>query len=100
MKHLPLSLLLLLSLLLGCSKEEATEEQRVNAQFLQTLGGNVSSQQWWRTAVKLTVNVTTDDQVKLWLLSVQNNHAQLCDYKELKKEKRLRKNPQPLFFLV
>lgn len=85
MKHLPLSLLLLLSLLLGCSKEEATEEQRVNAQFLQTLGGNVSTQQWWRTAVKLTVNVTTDDQVKLWLLSVQNSHAQLCDYKELKK---------------
>ena len=67
----------------SCSTEEATELERVNAEFLDSLGGNVSAQQWWRTAVTLKINVTTDDSVILGLLGKQNGRTYLYDYKEL-----------------
>lgn len=67
----------------SCSTEEATELERVNAEFLDSLGGNVSSQQWWRTAVTLRINVITDDSVKLRLLGKLNGRTYLYDYKEL-----------------
>ncbi|MBR4897858.1 MAG: LruC domain-containing protein [Prevotella sp.] len=69
--------------LFACSTEEATEFERTNAAFLDSLGGNVSSTQWWRTAVKLSVTITTDDSVKLVLLSSQGNRTVLYDYKEV-----------------
>lgn len=83
MKHFPLSLFFIITLFYSCSTEEATERDRTYSEFIDSLGGNISSQQWWRTAVKLTVNVTTDEPITLWLLSTQNNMTMLCDYKEL-----------------
>ena len=85
MKHLSLSFVFLISLCCSCSTEEATEYERTYSEFIDSLGGNVSAQQWWRTAVKLTINVTTDEPVKLWLLVTINNGTVVCDYKELSK---------------
>ena len=67
----------------GCSTEEATELERINAEFIDSLGGNISNQQWWRTTVKLRINVTTDDSVILRLLGKKNGRTYLYDYKEL-----------------
>ena len=72
-----------LLLLFGCSSEEATERERVTAEFLDSLGVDVSSQQWWRTAVTLKINVVTDEPVKLYLLTQQNGRTYLCDRKEV-----------------
>jgi len=83
MKHLFLSFVFLISLCCSCSTEEATEYERTYSEFIDSLGGNVSAQQWWRTAVTLTVNVTTDEPIKVWLLVTQNNRTVVCDYKEL-----------------
>lgn len=84
MKHLPFPLIILFFLLSACSGEEASQYRRTSAQFLDSLGGSgVSSQQWWRTAVTLKINVATDAPVKLWLLATQNGKTLLCDYKAL-----------------
>lgn len=81
----PLFFFLLLSVLAfsSCSKEEATEHERTTAEFLNSVGGQVSSQQWWRTAVTIKVSVTTDDAVKLVLLSSENGHTYVYDRKEV-----------------
>ena len=83
MKYIPLSLLFVISLFCGCNTEEATQYERTNAMFADSVGGAISAQQWWRTAVTLTVNVTTDEPVKMWLLLTLNGNTILCDYKEL-----------------
>ena len=83
MKYLFLPLFFIFVLLSGCSTEEATERERTNAEFLDSLGGSVSAQQWWRTAVSLIISVTTDEPVKLWLTSSQNGRTLLVDYKEV-----------------
>lgn len=84
MKHLLfIPLFILLVLPIGCSTDEATEHERVNAQFVDSLGGNISAQQWWRTAVTLKINVITDEYVKLMLTSTQNGKIILYDCKEL-----------------
>lgn len=74
---------LALLLQFSCSTEEATEHERVSAEFTDSLGGNVSAQQWWRTAVTLKINVTTDEPVMLMLLSAQSGRVILYDCKEL-----------------
>lgn len=83
MKYLRLSFIVMISLICSCSTEDATEQERIYSEFINSLGGNVSAQQWWRTSVTLTVNVTTDEPVKMWLLFTQNEMTVLCDYKEL-----------------
>lgn len=85
MKYLsfPLFFFTFILLQFGCSTEEATELDRVQADFLDSLGGEVSGQQWWRTAVTLKINVTTDDTVKLMLTGTQNGRTYLYDYKVL-----------------
>ena len=83
MKYLSFPLLFLILLSYSCSTEEATEYERTNAEFLDSLGGDVSSLQWWRTAVTLKINVTTDAPVTLMLLSSQSNRKVLYDYKEV-----------------
>lgn len=84
MKHFNLPFVFLVILLLSsCSSEEATEKERTTANFLSELGVDISSQQWWRTAVMLKINVTTKDPVKLWLLSMQDGLTTLYDYKEV-----------------
>ena len=83
MKRPSLFLILMISLLCSCSKEEATEYERTQTLFLDSVGGDISAQQWWRTAVKLKVNVTTNDPVRIWLLCAQESQTYLCDYKEL-----------------
>lgn len=83
MKYLPFPLLFLILLSYSCSTEEATEYERTNASFLDSIGGDVSSMQWWRTAVTLKINVTTDAPVTLMLVSSQNSSRVLYDYKEV-----------------
>ena len=83
MKYLSFPLLFLILLSYSCSTEEATEYERTNAEFLDSLGGDISSMQWWRTAVTLKINVTTDAPVTLMLLSAQGSRSILYDYKEV-----------------
>ena len=85
MKHFHLLFISIATLLCACSSEEATERERTYSVFIDSVGGNISAQQWWRTAVRLNVNVTTDEPVTLWLICSQNNMDILCDYKELAK---------------
>ena len=73
----------LFTLFSACSKEEATELQRVSAAFLDSLGTDISSRHWWRTAVALKINVITDQPVKLWLMGNNEGRTYLYDYKEL-----------------
>lgn len=83
MKYYSFPFFFLLLSIFGCSTEEATENERVNASFLDSIGGSVSAQQWWRTAVRLKVNVVTDDQVLLLLVGNQNGRSFLYDRKEV-----------------
>ena len=84
MKQLTFILVIFILLLqVGCSSEEATEYERVNSEFTDNLGGAVSAQQWWRTAVALRINVTTDEPVMLMLLSQLNGPIILYDCKVL-----------------
>ena len=65
----------------GCGSEEGyTAYERTEASFLAQLNGEISSLQWWRTAVTLQVKVTTDAPVKMWLMSSPNG-GMLYDYK-------------------
>lgn len=84
MKYLSFPLLFLILLSYSCSTEEATEYERTNAGFFNGLGEDVSSMQWWRTAVTLRINVTTDAPVTLMLLSAESSRSVLYDYKEVK----------------
>ncbi len=68
---------------MACNTEEATEHERVNAAFLDSLGTDISSQHWWRTAVKITINVISDQPVKLWLMGQQSGRTYTYDYKEV-----------------
>ncbi len=78
------SVLLMLALFAtACSTDETSEIERTNTEFLDSIGGKISSLQWWHTSVTLKVNVTTEDSVKLMLLSSQGNKIVLYDYKEV-----------------
>lgn len=84
MKKLSITLFtLLLFLLSSCGSEEATEYERTTARFTDSLGVEISSLQWWQTIVRLRVNVTTDQPVKMMLLSTGGGKTMLYDYKEL-----------------
>ena len=83
MKYIPLSLLFIATLFCACNKEEATQYERTSALFVDSLGGNISTGHWWRTSVTLNINVTTDEPVRMWLLSVQENITYLFDYNSL-----------------
>ena len=69
----------------ACTGDEASHYDRTNAEFLDSLGGEISETQWWKTTVKLDVYVTTDAPVKLLLLSAEGSRKVLYDYKELSK---------------
>ena len=83
MKSLPLALVVGILLLCGCNTEEVSEHERTNAEFMDSLGSEVSAMQWWRTAVSLKVNVTTDSPVQIRLLAPQAYYWVLYDYKEV-----------------
>ncbi len=83
MKYFTFPLIMFLLLLSSCSKEEASEKERTNASFLEDINGDISPQQWWRTAVSIKINITTYHPVKLWLFSDENGTT-LYDYKEVK----------------
>lgn len=68
--------------LASCAADSQYESERTQANFVNTLGGAVSPQQWWKTAVTLNVNVTTPSSAKLWLMS-GNDKGTLFDYKEI-----------------
>lgn len=84
MKRISLLFLGIPLMFFGCSTEEASELERTNAKFLNNLGGEISPMQWWKTSVRLKVNVTTDAPVKLMLHSSNANDTRLFDYKEIK----------------
>lgn len=83
MKHLFSPLFIFILLLTGCGSEDATEIERVNAEFLASLGRDVSAQQWWRTAVTLKINITTDEPTTLRLIGSLNGRTYLYDCKEV-----------------
>jgi hypothetical protein len=83
MKYLYYPFIMFFLLLTACSTEEASEYERTNAEFLDSLGGDISAVHWWRTAVKLKVSVITDGPTKLLLLSSKSSSAILYDYKEV-----------------
>ena len=83
MKYLLGPFVILSLLIAACSTEEASEFERINAEFLDSLGGDISATQWWRTAVPLKIDVTTDAPVTLILMSTQGNRRVLYDYKEV-----------------
>ena len=86
MKHRIYYLLFFFVSLFGifaCDSEEASEMELTSAAFLDYLGGNISSQQWWKTAVSLKINVISDQPVKLWLIDKQEYQTLLYDYKEI-----------------
>ena len=77
-------LLLALTLLMACSTEEASHQERTRVQFLDSLGTTISAQQWWRTAVLIRVSVTTDAPAVLLLQSTGSSITRLYDYKEVR----------------
>ena len=83
MKYLPLSLIIGIILFGSCSLEETSEQERVYTEFLDSLGCEISPQQWWRTAVTLNINVTTDAPVKMKLMASQADNWTIYDYKEV-----------------
>lgn len=84
MKHFYLtSVFLSMLLFVGCNSEEASENERVTSRFTDSLGVSISALQWWKTTVKVKVNVTTEKPVKLALLSSGSTTTWLYDYKEV-----------------
>ena len=69
----------------GCTSDETSHYDRTRAEFSDSFGGEISETQWWKTAVKLEVNVTTDIPVKLLLLSSEGYRKVLYDYRVLSK---------------
>ncbi len=70
-------------LLLSCyNSDETTFNERTSSEFLDSLNGDISSLQWWRTAVSLKIDVTTDAPVKIMLISSEITNWTLFDYKE------------------
>lgn len=68
--------------LVSCSTDSLPELNRTKADFLNKIDGKVSPLQWWRTAVPLQVNITTEAPAKLWLLSGEDT-GYLYDYKSI-----------------
>ena len=71
-----------LSGLASCSDDAMSEFERTETAFTDQIGGEISPLQWWRTAVKLNVTVTTDAPAHLWLMQ-GNDKGLLYDYKEV-----------------
>ncbi len=85
MRYFYTVLLMIALFVTACNTDETLEIERTNTEFLDSIGGKISSLQWWHTSVTLKVNVTTEDSVKLMLLSSQGNKIVLYDYKEVAK---------------
>lgn len=76
-----LPLLLTAAYLCGCaSGDDYSEYERVQAGFIDKVGGSLSPLQWWRTAVTLRVQTAGTDSVKMWLMSALDEGT-LYDYK-------------------
>ena len=57
----------------ACSTDDGISEyQRTEAAFKQELGSDVSSLQWWKTAVTLKVTVQAEEETTLWALSEES----------------------------
>ena len=69
-------------LLPGCTPREAISEyERINQAFTDAIGGDVSPLQWWRTTVRVNVNLPAGVPARLWLTS-RSNDGVIYDYKE------------------
>ena len=73
---------LLLSVVTACSTDSMSEYERTKASFQDLINGNISSLQTWKTAVTIKANVTTNEPVKIWLMS-GNDKGMLYDYKQV-----------------
>lgn len=71
-----------LCMLISCSTDTLSEYERTQSAFFNKLGGSISEMQWWRTAVTLNVDVTTEAPTQLWLMS-GNDKGSLYDYREI-----------------
>lgn len=80
-KYIALTSLAALSLA-SCSTDEYTELERAKSAFTDLLGGNISTMQWWRTAVTLNIKVDTPAPSQIWLMS-GNDKGELYDYREI-----------------
>lgn len=70
------------ALLTGCSGREAVSEyDRTEYALTNEIEGYFSPQQWWRTAVRINLNLTTNSAVRIWLTSGANEGT-IYDYKE------------------
>ena len=69
-------------MLSSCSTDSISEYERTQSVFLTQLGGLISEMQWWRTAVTLNVDVSTEAPAQLWLMSDEDKGS-LYDYKEI-----------------
>lgn len=65
----------------SCSSDGFSEYERVKAEFLSELNGEISLGQMWRTAVRLNVQVQSDAPTNLWLMSAEEDGT-LYDYRE------------------
>lgn len=74
--------LLPIGALTACSTETMSEMDRTRTAFIEKVGGYISPMQWWRTAITLNVDLTTNAPTKLWLLS-DDDKGILFDYKEV-----------------
>lgn len=82
MKKIFLSITVAL-LFFGCSDVDLISEyERTEGHFEEDLGCSIGDQQFWRTSVKVQLNVTTDTLVKLWLMSGKQDVV-LYDYDEV-----------------
>lgn len=65
----------------SCATDSQYESERTQNSFFNQLGGSISTMQWWKTAVTLQVNLTTEAPTKLWLMS-GDDQGTLYDYAE------------------
>lgn len=84
MRILPgfLSVALMLLTPLSCKRHEyASELERTQYRFINEIGGDVGADQWWETAVKINLTLSSTSPVRIWLTS-EPNAGVIYDYKE------------------
>ena len=86
-KRIYLALMASALALASCSDDkELSSIERTHTTFENLLGGSYSSMQWWQTAIKLKVSVTTQDTAGVYAYFVGEENGILFDYKHVTKD--------------
>ena len=86
-KRIYLALMASALALASCSDDkELSSIERTHTTFENLLGGAYSSMQWWQTAIKLKVSVTTQDTAGVYAYFVGEGSGILFDYKHVTKD--------------